>query len=832
MMSVGNSKTIKGRGKAGNFLVSLLMATTAIGAAAAFSSPALAQEVRSYDIPAGALPDVLNAYARQAGVELAYRAELTASASSAGLKGSYGVAEALSRILVGTGIAYRQTGPRAFTLEPAPTASSDTVQLGPVRVESDGYAGRAQVSDETDARGPVGSYVARRTATATKTDTPIVETPQSISVITREQIQAQAPQSVAQTLRYAPGVFSEPRGVMTGLDYFYARGFLLNQYLDGLRTLSGEYSLPQPDPYMLERVEVLRGPASVLFGQSEPGGVLNLVSKRPSSDAFAEVQVQAGNYGRVQGGIDINGPLNASQTLTARVTAVLKDADTQVRFAKEKRFSVAPSLRWQPDEDTSLTLFGTYQNDPAVGYYNWIPANGTALPNSYRPGERLPTNLNTGDPDFDRWSRKTTMAGAQFEHAFSEALTFRENIRYSHASSHFRNIYSSFLDTDDHTLFRYAWAVDDTADNFDTDSQLQAKFDTGGLSHTVLAGFDFQHLRYRQVLGYDFGSVPPLDIFDPVYHAGISQPAPASDALQKRRQVGIYAQDQISVGGLRLLVGGRQDWVRTDTTQRIDDNGDYFAGLTTREKQKAFTGRAGAVYLFDNGLAPYASYTESFQPQTGTDFAGTPFKPTTGRQYEAGIKFQPTGSNSFITLSVYDLRQQNVVAEDEAHPGDTIQVGEIRSRGIELWGVASLARNFDLTASYSHVAQKVTKGNVDFGPQVGKRPATIPADQGSIWADYRFEGSGLNGLGAGLGVRYVGSSWGDDANGFRVKARTLVDLTLHYDVAEGSSPLSGLRLALNVSNLFDKIYVSGCTGLDYCGYGFRRTVLGTISKRF
>jgi iron complex outermembrane receptor protein len=826
-MYVFKSRAGRSESKRLHVFKALMLATGGLGAVVATPSSAYAETSPTYDIPAGSLADALNSFAEQSGVQILYDSGLTQGRSSPGLRGNFAIAEALSRLLASSGLTYRQTKPKVFTLEPAPAAEAGTVQLGPVRVEGDNGSGSpgTGIIVET-ALGPVGTYVAHRSATATKTDTPIIETPQSISVITREQIEAQAPQSIAQTLRYAPGVFSEPRGVMTGLDYFYARGFLLNQFLDGLRTLSGEYSLPQPDPYMLERVEVLRGPASILFGQAEPGGVLNLVSKRPTPDPFVEVEVQGGSYSRIQGGLDANGPLNDSRTLMARVTAVLKDADTQVHFAEERRFAVAPSLRWQPDERTTLTLYGSYQHDPEVGYYNWIPANGTVLSNSFRPGKHLPTSLYTGEPDFDHWSRKTSMVGADFEHHFSDVFAVRQNLRYAHASSKFRNIYSSFLDTDDHTLYRYAWSIDDTADNLDSDTQLTAKFSTGGISHTLLIGFDYQHLRYRQQLAYDFATVPTLDIWAPIYHQPINQPEPASDAVQHRRQAGVYAQDQIAIGGLRLLIGGRQDWVRTKTKQALFEDGD------SKEKQKAFTGRAGAVYLFDNGIAPYASYTESFQPQTGADFFGNVFKPTTGQQYEAGIKFQPDGSNSFVTLSFYQLKQQNVVANDEDHPGDTIQVGEIRSRGVEIWGVASLDEGLDVTASFSHVAQKVTKGDIDFGPQRGSRPATVPADQASIWADYRLDRLGATGLGIGVGVRYVGHSWGDDANSFRVPARTLVDGAIHYDFSEKASILSGLRLAVNVSNLFDKKYVSGCGGVDFCGYGFRRTILGTIAKRF
>lgn len=668
---------------------------------------------------------------------------------------------------------------------------------------------------------------------ATKTDTPILQTPQSVSVITADQIRDFGSQSVQQVLRFSPGVDSETRGVMTGLDFFYARGFAMDQYLNGLRTLSGEYSYPQPDPYLLQSVEVLRGPASILYGQASPGGIVNLVSKQAGLDPVNEVEIQAGSYNRIQGALDLSGDLSADHSVSGRLTALAKDSDTQVDFAHERRYAAQPSITWHPDADTKITFVLTYQDDPDVGYYNWMPAYGTVLPNSN--GGRLPTNLYTGEPDFDRFSQRTVMAGYNFEHRFSDAITFRQNFRYAYADSTFRNAYVSFLDTDQRTLYRYAWALGENANNVDVDSQLIGKFALGPLANAMLAGFDYQHLRYGQKLGYDFdpADVPPLDIFAPQYHQPIALPPLASDDVQYQEQEGAYLQDQISWGGLRLLLGGRQDWVQLSDTQYIDFNtGLPGPGVKTSENQNAFTGRAGLVYLFKMGLAPYLSYTESFQPQTGTDFSGHAFSPTLGKQYEAGIKYQLPGTQSLITVAVYDLRQSNVLSTDFAHPGFDLQLGEIRSRGVDVWGQFAVTHNLEVDASYSHVDQKVTAGGIDFGPPLGAHPSDIPVDQATLWADYELNGLGADGLGAALGVRYTGRSYGDDDNTFNVPSHTVIDALLHYEFGGDAGALSGVRLALNVTNLFDDTYVAGCGGIDYCAYGFRRTVLGTIAKRF
>lgn len=677
----------------------------------------------------------------------------------------------------------------------------------------------------------------------TKTDTPILETPQSVNVLTADQIRDWGSQSVQEVLRYAPGVDSETRGTMTALDYFYARGFSMDQYLNGLKTASGGYSSPQPDPYLLQSVEVLRGPASILYGQASPGGVVNLVSKKAGVDPVNEVEIMGGNFGHIQGAADFSGDLTSDGSLSWRLTGLAKSADAQVDFVKERRYAVAPSLTWRPDADTRLTVLASYQDDPDLGYYNWTPAYGTVLSNPYG---KLATSFYSGDPDFDRFSQKNTILGYEFEHRFNDTFSVRQNFRYANSASQFRNLFASYLnttppdpddpdagpDTSYRELFRYAWATDEAATNVDLDTQVVAHFAVGDAVNIALVGVDYQYLRFGQKLGYNFTDVPSLFIFAPVYHIGAIDTPIASDDVQHSHQTGLYAQDQLSFGNLRVLVGGRQDWVTATDTQYINDLGLPQPGVETSQNQSAFTGRVGALYLFDIGLAPYASYTESFQPQSGLDEDGNALKPTRGRQYEVGIKYQPTGTQSFVTLALYNLKQNNVTASDSNNPGLTGQIGAVTSRGIDIWGQVALTDDLDINASYSYVDQKVTAGDIDFGPPLGAHPSDIPVDQATLWADWRVPVTELEGLGLGLGVRYMGRSYGADDNSFKVPAHTVIDGLIHYDLPSSDSPWSDMRLAFNVTNLFDNIYVAGCSGYDYCAYGFRRTLQFSVSKRF
>ncbi len=779
-----------------------------------------------FSIPAQPLAPALASFGNAADLQVLYTADVARNMRTNGVQGAFSKGEALRRLLAGTGLVYRFTNASTVTIERTGSTRTAAASVpGAIPLDT------IEIEGGQQAFGPVHGYVAENSSSATKMNTPIISTPASVSVVTRQQIDEQQVQSVPEALRYSAGVQPESRGAMTALDYIYARGFPVNQYQDGLRLqMSGGYALPQIDPYHLERIEVLRGPASVLYGQGDLGGTVNLVSKRPTDVPFHEVQLQFGNYKRVQTAFDFGGPIDAGKEWTYRVSGIGHKSDTQVDFAKDERISIAPALRWRPDADTSLTLLANYQHDPNVGFYNWVPGYGTVLTNPFMPGAKIPTSFNAGDPAFDRYSRTLGEIGYQFEHRFNDVFTVRQNLRYSHVDSAFDRIYASYLDADFHTLNRYAWRLRDQLNGVAVDNQLQADFATGPVRHKVLLGVDYQNTSYRQQLGYNFdpSEVPPIDIFNPVYFQSIPIPELTDKTNQTQSQLGFYAQDHIEIGKLNLLLGGRSDSAKARTDvfyldQFID---------STPQTDRAFTGRAGAVYVFDSGIAPYVSFAQSFLPTIGVDANLAPFKPTTGTQYEAGLKFQPNGTNGFVTFSVYDLTQQNVLTPDPATGGRTsIQVGEIRSRGIELSAVASLSESLNVVASFSRMSPTVTKSS-NIGLAVGSTPVGLPDMMASLWADYTIKAGPAGGVGFGAGVRYVGKSFGDDANTFSIPDATVVDAALRYDFGVNNPSLRGLQVAINASNLFDKEYVATCLNADYCAYGLRRKILGTVTYRW
>jgi iron complex outermembrane receptor protein len=801
---------------------------------------AFAEESRSalrrFQIPAGELSQALNSLAEQAGLVLAFDASLARGKRSNGLSGQYDTEVALNHVLAGSGLQALKISADRYRLEAIPD-NGGAMELQATTISA---------ADRADSpTGPVAGYVATRSLSGTKTDTAVIETPQSISIVTKDQMRAQNAESLNQILRYSAAVVPETRGATASrLDQLTIRGFAPSTYLDGLRVPSSRDALPQKDAFDLERVEVLRGPASVLYGQCTPSGVINMGTKRPLDTPFHEVGVEYGTFNKKRTTFDLSGPIDDQGVYAYRVAGLFDEADGQVEHTETRRQSLSSAFTWRPDEATSLTLLGHFQKDPQGASYGSVPAWGSVL---HSPtGRRIDVDFYDGEKNFEKSDREYYSLGYAFEHHVDDVWTVRQNARYLRAEGVYRSLYNSYLRADYRTSKRSTIATDVDMDAYNLDNQLQAKFDTGPLQHTLLMGLDYQNTSTDTKAGY--GSGPDLDIFDPVYGAPVATPAFTTDATSRSEQTGVYLQEQMKWDQWVLLLGGRYDWASTDSTTKTLSSG---AKSKSSLDSKAFTGRVGLVYLFENGLAPYASYAESFNPQSGTGYGGSVFKPTEGKQYEIGIKYQPPGSNSFITAAIFDLRQSNVptIDPDPTHLCGNgrcnIQDGEQQSRGFELEGKASLNDNLDITAAYAYLDNRASKSNstaqyapvsdVGVGPAIPVKGTTtygLPRHTASAWADYTFHDGQLKGFGAGAGARYVGSSWGDTANTLKVPGYTLFDAAVHYDIANIANPKDNLRLALNATNLANKEYVASCLSYSWCWYGSQRTVQASATYRW
>lgn len=661
------------------------------------------------------------------------------------------------------------------------------------------------------ATGAVFGMVARRSATGSKTDTPILEMPQSLSVITREQMELQGAANMDDAVRYTSGTLGGAFGGEPRSDWILVRGFRPAMFLDGLAlpepTWAGQI---RPEPYLLERVEVLKGPGSVLYGALPPSGFINSVSKRPSELSVNEVGIELGSFHKRQLTADVGGALNADGSVRFRLVGLARNSDTYVDFDKDDRYAVAPSLLFNFSPSTSLLVLGQYQRAASGAAGGYLPADGTLFKN---PAGTIPATRYSGEPGFERYRKEAVSIGYEFSHRFNETVSVRQHVRWMDFSIDNRTVFPFGLQADRRTLSRYVWTPRDDITTIAVDNQAEFSFDTGTVRHTLLAGLDYRNARLTSKAAFDFDTAPALDILDPVYGLPVSTPTDSSHTVQKQPNLGVYLQDQARWRRWVATLSVRHDRVKTETVDRI-------AGTTTAQRDRQSSSRFGLNYVSAAGFAPYAAYSTSFQPIVGTDFFKQPFVPTTARQYELGMKYRPANNRVMWSAAIFDLQQKNVPSldPDPSHGLATVQQGRIRSRGLETEVRARLTGALDAIGTYTYIDAKVLET---------ERPVFHqPRHQAQAWLNYRLPNEVLPGLGVGGGVRYVGSSYAyaaDDGGRVDTKSYTVIDLQANVD-------LDHWRFLLTVSNAANRTYVAGCHSAAWCFYGVPRTV--SLSARY
>ncbi|WP_312794980.1 TonB-dependent siderophore receptor [Tianweitania sp.] len=686
-----------------------------------------------------------------------------------------------------------------------PALAQEAVTLETVVVSGNG-------GDGTGTGGGVTAdgYVATRAEVGTKTDTPLVKVPQAINVVTSKQLEDRKVQTLKEALDYTPGIVNQAFGFDNRFDSFYIRGFNVTYdavYRDGLRELPGNFSLFKTEPYGLDAISILKGPSSVLYGGGAPGGIVNLVSKRPTEDTYRVIEGQIGNNSRYQSQFDLSGPVAGNDNVLYRLTGLYRDADTDLRSVPDDRIFIAPAVTFRSDDrDTSLTLLGEYTHAEVGGNASFFNEDGRI------------TNLESGDPASGPFVQDQGRVGYEFKHRFNETWSVRQNLRYAHIYADVPYAQIDAIAPDRLTAQRSSWIIQDKLDSFAVDNQAQAEFQTGTVDHTVLMGLDYNHVDVDDRIGY--GPAPDLDLVSLNYGA---QPFERPDynyrnVTTKQHQTGAYLQDQLEWNSFILTLGGRYDWV----SNKDHDND---LGSDTKQDDTNFSGRVGLGYLFDNGIAPYVSYSTSFSPTIGANADGTSFKPTEGEQVEAGIKYQPTDLNLTASAAVFNIVQSNVLAPDETNPLFQVQRGEVRSRGLELEAATSLPNGINLTAAYTYLDLEITEGD-----NVGSTPSGIPAHQFAVWGDYTFVNGPAEGLGLGVGLRVEGKSFGDDANTLKNDARLLVDASVTYDFSKLSESMKGTQAKLNVKNVFDDREPTYSGTYGYRGEG--RQIIGSLRYQF
>lgn len=664
--------------------------------------------------------------------------------------------------------------------------------------------------------------VAERAITATKTDTAVVDTPQAISVVAADLFADRGALNLQETLRYSAGVAAEAYGLDTRSDAMLVRGLAPVEFHDGMRKVYNYSPLPRVEVYSLDRVELLRGPSSVLYGQGASGGIVNSVSKLPQPTFQGEVGAQFGRFDRKQLQFDVTGALNEAGTVYGRLVGVGRDSGMQTDGVSDDRLFLSPSITWDIGTDTRLTLLALYQRDRTASSQQFLPVAATL---QAPPGRRLDASTFLGDADVDKLDARQASLTALFEHRFADALTWRSSLRYVDAETTFQELYPDtysnpadpFIDAGDRLLNRIYYAIKPDLRILTSDNSLQWDVWTGGFRHKLLFGVDYSDFRQRSwSAGCDATADPgvctitPIDIYDPVSR-GIVLPAYQRDPNQRNTQVGLYAQDQIDWGErLSLVLGLRRDRARSRTQG------------SPVQTDEATTYRIGVIGDAGAHLSPYVSYSESFLPVAGLDFYNNALQPQRGRQVEAGVKWNPA-RNALVTANVFRIVETNRPTNDPDNPVNVVQTGELRSRGFELEAAYAFGPQIELTASYAYNDAEVTRSN--YPAEIGVQLGDVPKHLASLWASKRFE-LGAAGLRLGLGGRYVGSTLSTGAAGsLRTPSYTVADALAAVEWSQWS-------FALNVTNLFDKEYFAPCRVFGDCFTGLGRNVVGTVRYRF
>lgn len=804
------------------FLKALLVASTALlplGCMASAQAQSAAQgRTTTFDIPAQPLSAALTAFARQTGIKIAYPSSLTAGKSAPALRGSFTDAQALGQLLAGSGLSYRFTGEGTVTIV-GPQAA------GGGNATSDG----SLVLDTIDVQGqvegawrPVDGIVAQRSATGTKTDTPLLDVPASVSVVTADEAKRRGAKNLDQTLGYTPGVETNLYGADKRYDFIAIRGFdetNMGIYRDGLQNRITNFTGSRVEPYGMERIEVLKGSTSTLYGLNAPGGLVNLITKRPLGYKHGEVYTTFGEK-HAETGVDFG---DVAGDWSYRFTGKWQDGKDGHDWANDDRLYIAPALTWKPTDQTTLTLLADYNKRKGANRYG-IPLGSNIDPETF-----------LGEDQFDQNDTEEFNIGYIFDHDFGSGLKFHSNARYSDISLSNKNVYADAYSPP--TAQRLAMEVDGELRRFSIDNNLQYEASFDWVDSKTLLGVDYSHTKQSESdrRGYIAGVG---DLNNPVYcspdcvvSSAILYPPYTGSGTEKA--VGVYVQEELTFSDRWILsLGARYDHVNTDAKADFE-----FLGSTYPDSQEideeALTTRLGLTWKATDEVSIYGTYSESFSPVAAVPSFYGAFgfpslsgdnKPVEGVAYEAGIKYQPEGMNALFTAAVFDIDQTNV----PYYLGiQRYQIGKVRTRGFELEGKAELLDRLNFTLAYSYLGSKILEDGLPGATtNVGNRFQFIPEHTASAWVDYTFPGNGTFGdLTVGLGARFVGSRYADNANTVKLDPYTVFDAALNYQLTEKAS------LSVNVTNLFDKVYVSHVetwSGPDTLFYGDRRTIRATL----
>ncbi|MCX2790256.1 TonB-dependent siderophore receptor [Vibrio sp. Sgm 5] len=735
---------------------------------------------------------------------------------------------------------------RQFMLTPASMAIAMVLATPQVLAQEDENLVVIGLQEDS-AVGPDFSYLGAKSRTATKMDLAINETPRAVSVVTREQMDDRASISVSDALQYTPSIQTNYFGEDNKQDWFIIRGFKQANsglYQDGTRLYSSGFYSWQIDPFALERVEVLRGAASVLYGQNPPGGVINLVSKRPQFDGGSgQVSLEYGSEDRKQISLDVNSEVN--EKLAVRVQGLARKNGTRVDGVEAERFLIAPSLTYKFTDMSEITLLTSYQKDDSDPYLQFLPVEGTLKPNK---NGKISDSLAIGNTDWETFEREQLSLGYEFSHRFNDTTSFVQSTRYSQMEVNLRQMYSYVYAADvpglgplldplneRKSILRAATTEEGSSDAFNIDNRLIHNMKWGSVEHNLMVGIDYQMVS---IDGKDFASDPlvadgdailttPIgmlpdprfDVFNPNYSDNVwlldsTTLQPLTDADKQRtkvdnEQLGIYLQDHMLINDKwAVLLGARYD----NTSNEVHN---VTTGSRTKVDNEEWTLSLGTAYITDSGFTPYFSYSQYFDPIIQQDSAGKPAKPESGDQFEVGVKYQPRSFDGYFNVAAYQATKENLA---RIYLNELTQIGKVENKGLELEAVANVTPSLTLLGNIAYVDSEI-KEDVNTS-WVGNTPSQVANTVSSAWAHYRFLEGTFDGLAFGLGARYTGESYGDNTETLKVPGYFLMDATVSYRIGD-------YKLQVAAKNLADKEYVATCDG--FCWYGDRRNVIAILT---
>ena len=664
------------------------------------------------------------------------------------------------------------------------------------------------------------AYRASDAVAATKTDTALVETPQSVSVITAAQLRDLGALDLQAALRYSAGVRADAYGMDSRTDSAIVRGTEFVQYQDGLRSLFGYYNNVRTDIYALESIEVVRGPASVLYGQGTSGGMVNANSKRPLSQAQHAMDAQVGGFARRSYAADFTGPINDDASLSYRLVGLHRNAATQVDYVQNDRAFLAPSLTWRPSSWFEWTLLGHAQEDHSGSSTAFLPWEGTILSN---PNGQIPSHRFVSEPGFDRFDTRQQAVTSLLRVELGRDWSLSQNARYMESESDYHTMFPNIYTGDPYLLnpirrdsvLRIGYVADARVRAITSDHRLAGTISTGWVDHHLLFGLDATKVSTLEHQG-QLGALEILrqglfDLYAPEYGRYIEPSATALPRLTTR-QTGFYLQNQMAVGDhLIALLGWRRDEAES---QRAAD-----AALSDEEDSI----RAGLLYRFDAGIAPYLSYSESFNPVAQLDADGNPFKPVRGEQRELGLKYQPPALPLLVTVAAFEILETNRLAPGE-NPAEQVQLGRAEINGFEFEAAAGWPGVVDVLLAYTTLDAHSDAGdNAEDDARI--KPLAAVAEQvAALWTQWDLTALGLPGLSVGVGMRYT-SAVPDESETVEVPSTRLFDAMLAYEHRRW-------RLAINGTNLEDEIVIATCLERGDCFYGPRRQVVGSLTLQF